>query len=136
MVIYDNFQEIGILANIENTPDGLHFYTEDINTIQFAGFRYNKGHVMRAHRHIFYDTEWERIKTQEVLVVWKGKVKLTIFNRDDKILTTFELNKGDFYISLFGGVRYDVLEDDTILMEFKTGPFPGSEKDRILIDEG
>ena len=34
-----------------------------------------------------------------------------------------------------GGHTYEILEDDTIVYEYKTGPYKGQENDKVFIDE-
>lgn len=119
-------------GNLDNAQDGLNFKTENCNLIQAAEFKYPTGHIMRAHRHI-ERTPPEKFRTEEVLLVWKGAVLCTIYELNDYPRIERILNPGNYVIVHNCGVSYEVLEDDTILLEVKSGPFTNSEEDRVLI---
>ena len=65
----------------------------------------------------------------------KGSVKCSFYDTDGTILKEPILNVGDCSITLAGGHTYSILEDDTLVYEYKTGPYKGSENDKIFIDE-
>jgi len=119
-------------GNLDNAQDGLNFKTENCNFIQVAEFGYPAGHVMRAHRHI-ERTPPEKFRTEEVLLVWKGAVLCTIYELNGKRRIDRILRAGDYVIVHEGGVSYEVMENNTIMMEVKTGPFTNSEEDRVLL---
>ena len=87
---------------------------------------------MRAHRHI-ERTPPITFRTEEVLLVWKGKVICTIYEIDGTSRLERILKPGEYVIVHNGGVSYEIMEDDTILLEVKTGPFTNSEEDRVLL---
>ena len=43
------------------------------------------------------------------------------------------LNVGDASFTLEGGHNYEILEDNTLVYEYKTGPYEGQEFDKIFI---
>ena len=43
------------------------------------------------------------------------------------------LNQGDASFTLYGGHNYQILEDDTIVYEYKTGPYEGQKLDKTFI---
>jgi len=45
------------------------------------------------------------------------------------------LDVGDCSVTLGGGHTYLILEDDTLVYEYKTGPYKGIENDKIFLDE-
>ena len=45
------------------------------------------------------------------------------------------LNVGDCSITLEGGHTYTILENDTLIYEYKTGPYKGQENDKVMLDE-
>ena len=134
--IYDQVEDtlipIAQFGNMDNVPSGLKFFTKNEDFIQTATFRYNSGHVMRAHRHIDREPP-KSFRTEEILLVWSGSVKCNIYNIDGSFRESIVLNRGDFVIVHNGGVGYEVLEENTIMMEVKSGPFTTSEEDRILL---
>ena len=103
-------------------PLGLSFYGGKEDAIQVGKFRYDKGKKLRDHRHIVRPRVVE--KTQEILIVFKGSVKVTTYSQTGKeIVDECLLLEGDYYISYYGGVGFDVLEDDTRMLEIKPGTY-------------
>tara|TARA_R110002110_G_scaffold211492_3_gene424234 strand:- start:414 stop:827 length:414 start_codon:yes stop_codon:yes gene_type:complete len=101
--------------------------------LQVASIKMNSGHTFKAHKHI------EQIRTtdiaQESWIVIKGKVKVILYDIDDTILCTPILSAGDCSITFRGGHNYECLEDDTIVYEYKTGPYQGVEKDKVFLEK-
>ena len=67
-----------------------------------------------------------------------GKSKLRSIDEDDRSETTestnlllAELNEGDLAVFVYGGHGYEILEDDTKIIETKNGPFTGVENDKV-----
>ena len=91
----------------------------------------NSGQTFRAHKHITF------VKTtdiaQESWVVIQGSVICIFYDIDDSVLTTEILNVGDASFTLEGGHNYEILEDNTLVYEYKTGPYEGQEFDKIFI---
>ena len=77
----------------------------------------------------------ERVIAQESWVIIRGSVKCSFYDTDGAILAEPILNVGDCSITLAGGHTYSILEDETLVYEYKTGPYKGSEKYKIFIDE-
>ena len=60
--------------------------------------------------------------------------RLPIFyDLDNSVLTTEILNVGDASFTLEGGHNYEILEDNTLVYEYKTGPYEGQEFDKVFI---
>jgi len=49
--------------------------------------------------------------------------------RDDLVLTP-----GDASFTLYGGHTYKILEENTIVYEYKTGPYEGQKLDKRFLD--
>ena len=60
----------------------------------------------------------------------KGKIKVDYYDLDDQLLESFILSEGDCTITLYGGHNYTSLADDTLVYEFKTGPYIGQSNDK------
>ena len=45
------------------------------------------------------------------------------------------VNPGDASFTLEGGHTYEILEDDTLVYEYKTGPYEGQKLDKTFLDE-
>lgn len=57
-----------------------------------------------------------------------------MYDIDNKtILATPILEAGDASFTLYGGHTYEILEENTIVYEYKTGPYEGQELDKRFI---
>ena len=101
--------------------------------LQLATLKMEKGKTFRPHKHIWKEGEKECI-AQESWVVIKGNVKVTMFDLDDSIIAQPILGPGDCSMTFQGGHTYEILDDDTIVYEYKTGPYKGQENDKTFID--
>ena len=68
--------------------------------------------------------------TQEAWIVYRGKIKATIFDIDKTLLSEITITKGDCIVLYNGGHSLTCLEDDTIFYEIKNGPYYGYENDK------
>ena len=102
--------------------------------IQLSSLKMEKGKTFKPHKHIFKEGESEVI-AQESWVVIKGSVKVILYDLDDTIIKKVILYPGDCSITLKGGHNYEILEDGTIVYEYKTGPYKGQSLDKEFIDE-
>lgn len=100
--------------------------------LQIATLELKSGENFSAHKHLWKDLPSNNSIAQESWVVIKGSVEVTFFDLDNSKLETHILNAGDLSITLYGGHGYKVLED-TIAIEFKSGPYLGQELDKIYI---
>jgi len=102
--------------------------------IQCSSLKMKKGTTFRPHRHIWKKPEGEII-AQESWMIVRGSVKCFFYDLDDTIIATPTLYAGDASFTFEGGHTYEILEDDTIVYEYKTGPYKGQEFDKTFIDE-
>ena len=100
----------------------------DEEFLQVSGRKLKLGTIVPAHKHL----QINRITkiTQEAWVVLKGKVKGIFYDLDDSILHESILTDGDCIVLYRGGHSLEVLEEDTVFYEFKTGPYFGVEADK------
>ena len=49
------------------------------------------------------------------------------------LLATPILKQGDASFTLYGGHTYEILENDTLVYEYKTGPYEGQRLDKEMI---
>ena len=92
-----------------------------------------KGKTFRPHKHIAKERHYFEQIAQESWVVIKGSVKCIFYDIDDSIIAEEILNQGDASFTLYGGHNYEILEDDTIVYEYKTGPYEGQKLDKTFI---
>ncbi len=113
-------------------PENLHFYSEDKDLLQVASWRYSAQKHLKAHGHKICDRPVNR--TSEFIYIEKGKLKVSLYDEDNTLLQEKQLQKGDMMIIFAGGHAYDILEDDTLVIEVKNGPYPGLELDKKIIE--
>ena len=58
-------------------------------------------------------------------------MKVTLFSDKCEYLEEYELKEGDLAVFVYGGHGYEILEDDTKIIETKNGPFTGVKNDKI-----
>ena len=99
--------------------------------IQCAAIRMDQGKTFKPHHHI------KNVKvttiTQEAWVVIRGMVQVTLYDVDNSVLHTDILEPGDCSMTLFGGHNYLAMHDNTIVYEYKTGPYTGQDDDKVMI---
>ncbi len=104
--------------------------------IQLATLRMEKGKTFRPHKHIWKPAEKLEVIAQESWVVIQGSVKIFMYDLDDKLIGTEIINQGDCSMTFEGGHTYEILEDNTVVYEYKTGPYTGVENDKVFLEVG
>ena len=108
----------------------------DNNFIQCATLKMEKGKTFDPHKHITKNRHYPEQIAQESWVVIKGRVKCIFYDLDDTIMSNDTvLGAGDASFTLYGGHTYEILEKDTIVYEYKTGPYEGIELDKVFIND-
>jgi len=107
----------------------------DNNFIQCATLKMEKGKTFLPHKHLYKDRHYPQQIAQESWIVIKGKVKCIFYDLDDTVIATPILNEGDASFTLHGGHTYEILEENTIVYEYKTGPYEGIELDKTFIND-
>tara|TARA_R100001377_G_scaffold6419_2_gene3480 strand:+ start:840 stop:1256 length:417 start_codon:yes stop_codon:yes gene_type:complete len=102
--------------------------------IQCALLNMENGKTFQPHKHIWKPGE-EQCIAQESWVVIKGSVKVIMYDLDDSIIEESILEAGDASFTLEGGHTYEILEDGTLVYEYKTGPYKGQELDKVFIGD-
>ena len=120
-IVRDGEKVLAIIYRDADWVPGLNFCTPDELFIQAGCWYYQAGKELAAHRHIWN----ERVvtMTQEVTYVKKGRMKVLVYNDDKELVREFDLSAGDFAVLANGGHGYEILEDDTQVLEVKNGPF-------------
>jgi len=134
--IYSRIEPTKLLHIIHrlNEFNGRNEIVPETNFIQCATLKMERGKTFPPHRHIVKDRHYANQIAQESWVVIKGSVKCILYDLDDTILTTPILNQGDASFTLYGGHTYEILEDDTLVYEYKTGPYEGQKLDKEFIN--
>jgi len=133
--IYSKVQP-GLLLHMINRLSEIEGRTnvvDDDHFIQCATLRMEKGKTFRPHKHIEKKRTHERQIAQESWVVIKGHVKCIFYDIDDSIIAEPILCPGDASFTLYGGHTYLILEEDTVVYEYKTGPYEGQKLDKTFL---
>ncbi len=101
---------------------GVHFFTPGDFSQQLGMLVHERGKVVDRHRHKHVRREIHR--TQEVLVVLSGRIRVEIYDDGGKILKAAILRGGDAILLAAGGHRVKVLERAKVI-EVKQGPYAG-----------
>jgi hypothetical protein len=117
-----------IFGDVNKMDDGTTFIGAPGERLQFSVLRHKRGKVFQSHIH----KHRPRLirQTQESWVVLKGIVKVFIFDEKKKAIHMQIMLAGQFYVSYMGGHGYEILEDDTIVIENKLGDFIGVDEDK------
>jgi len=101
--------------------------------LQCATLRMGAGKTFRPHKHIWKPAPAEKVIAQESWIVIKGRVRVFFYDLDDVLLETHILEPGDASMTFEGGHTYEILEEDTVVYEYKTGPYQGQELDKVFV---
>ena len=126
---------LSIISGKDDIKDGLHFYGTKNDFIQVGGFKYSSGKVLRNHTHI--NRKRKSIKTQEIMVVLSGECIARVYDINDILVHQAVLRDGQFIIVYNGGIGFTIVDDDTIMIEAKNGPYDvnSDDEDRRLIQK-
>ena len=118
-----------IVYRDEDWTEGLNFITANSLFIQVGSWWYQGGKKLAKHKHNVVPREADI--TQEMVYVKSGSMKATIFDQEMELVTELILKTGDMAIMAYGGHGYEILEDNTKIIEAKNGPFVSVEVDKV-----
>ena len=127
-VIDSNGKRLCIIWMQEDWTHGLQFLTDDHQFLQIGTWWYDKGKVLDRHHHNV--VERKSNLTQECVIVISGTMKVDIYDDLQNFIESFEIKAGELAFFEAGGHGYEILSDDTKIIETKNGPFLGLDKDK------
>ena len=95
--------------------------------VSVLGFKEKK--IINSHRHLKHDKLITRRPIQESWILIKGKAKITYYDNNKRVLKSFIMSPGDISITFSGGHKLEMKKKNSILYEYKTGPYNGHSKD-------
>jgi len=123
------------LLHIVNRKNEIEEKRNDISPseeyLQVSCFSLPEGKTFQAHKHVPVSRKTEI--TQESWIVIQGKIKAFFYDLDNSFLGEVILQEGDCSITFYGGHNYLSLEDETLVYEYKTGPYFGKVVDKVPI---
>ena len=123
---------IAIIYRDKDWVEGLNFITPCDLFVQVGTWWYNKGKKLTSHIH--NDFERKAFRTQEMTYVKTGSMKVLLFDENKNFLQDFVLHEGDLAVFAYGGHGYEILTDNTKIIEAKNGPFIDVETDKKKFD--
>ena len=123
-----------IVTRKSEVMNGIQNIISENNFIQCSFLKLEEGTTFKPHKHIWKERT-QSVIAQESWVVLQGSVKCIFYDIDDSLLSEYVLSVGDASFTLEGGHNYLILEDDTIVYEYKTGPYEGQSLDKTFLDE-
>ncbi len=135
--IYSKIEKNKLLHMIYYRSDimGRQNIIPDNNFLQLASLKLEKGKSFTPHRHKWNKIEYDFAIAQESWVVVSGSVKVDYYDIDNSHIDSYVIKSGDCTITLEGGHNYTILDQDTLIYEFKTGPYKGIEFDKESLFE-
>lgn len=121
-----------IVRKDDITPGRQDVISEE-NFIQCSILNMEEGKTFKPHKHIWKERT-RNVIAQESWIVIQGSVKCIFYDIDDTIIAEPILNVGDASFTLEGGHNYYILEDNTLVYEYKTGPYEGQKLDKTFIE--
>lgn len=116
----------------EKITPGRQDIVPEENFIQCSILNMEKGKTFKPHKHIWKERT-RNVIAQESWIVIQGSVKCIFYDIDDTIIAEPILYPGDASFTLEGGHNYFILEDNTLVYEYKTGPYEGQALDKTFI---
>lgn len=129
---YDTNKLLHIIVRKEDLNTGRTEVVPPNHFIQCALLNMNEGKTFKPHRHIFKERK-RNVIAQESWIVVQGSVRCTFYDIDNEIIDEPILYSGDASFTLEGGHTYTILEDNTLVYEYKTGPYEGQKLDKVFI---
>jgi len=122
--IKDGQKILAVIITAEYQPDKTEFITPPDYTQQIGFIVNKKGKTIVQHLHL--PVERTIVGTPEVLYIKSGKVEVSLYSNEKKLVVTKMLNKGDIILLMDGGHGFKMMED-AVIMEIKQGPYVGIE---------
>ncbi len=127
-----NHHLLHIVVRSEDIAPGRVNLIDDYEFLQCALLNLPKGTTFKPHQHKWKGLN-QMVIAQESWVVISGKVKCIFYDLDGTLLKEVILNAGDASFTLQGGHNYEILEEGTKVLEYKTGPYTGQQADKKFI---
>ena len=94
--------------------------------LQIGTMDIKKGKRYQSHYHVEQDKPSGIC--QESWVVIQGSILCYLYDIDQQLIKTVIINEGDCVLTFRGGHGYEGIGENSLVYEFKTGPFWGGDK--------
>lgn len=109
--------------------EGLNFLTDSSASLQTGILSHPRGHKILPHIHNI--VERKVFKTQEMLYVESGKMRVCLLTENNQKICEEILCPGDLILLLEKGHSMEMLEDSRVIY-VKQGPYLSKEVDKIV----
>jgi hypothetical protein len=111
--------------------DSTTFFSDEGSALQMGLMSHQTGFEEPAHFHPVISRE--DCATQQFFIVTEGLVSVLFYDRSGKVFEKKELGIGDS-ILLIQGIHSISVGAKSRCVTVKQGPFPGPEKDKVLVE--
>ncbi len=132
--------EPNLLLHVVNRKDDIEKQRKDLvppdRFLQLATMQLDRGKTFKPHKHLWHTNTMhdDQKVAHESWCVIQGRVLAILYDIDDTILEEVILDAGDCSITCSqAGHNYECLEDNTLIYEFKSGPYFGVEIDKVFL---
>jgi hypothetical protein len=108
--------------------------SENRNPLQIAILNVKEVKRFQPHFHLNKEIPLHFSRAQECWVVVQGLVQVSYFDTDNSLICDATLGVGDISYTFEGGHGYEILSANTLVYEFKSGPYLGVTADKKMID--
>lgn len=103
--------------------------------LQVSAIELAENEEFKAHIHTWKDCEIDTTVAQEAWVVIQGRITASLYDEDQNLVGEQELMPGDCCITLHGGHKY-ASSEESLVYEFKSGPYLGDSADKFYLPNG
>lgn len=122
-------RQLAWILRADRLPASTEFVTPPTSAFQAGFIVYPAGGQVRPHLH--RPVERVLTDTSEALLVRKGRMHADFYDIDGEQVATHEMSEGDVLVLLAGGHGFR-MEEDTVLIEIKQGPYHGIDEKEFL----
>lgn len=127
-----NGELYALVLSSQDFQPGAIFVSEREWALQVGLLTIPSGHTISAHAHLLRDGPKDQL-IQELLFVLSGEMEVDFFDEVGQLFGTETLRQGEILFHIRGGHAFRFLEP-TRLIEVKSGPYLGREKDKVLLE--
>lgn len=104
--------------------------SDDDQFLQCASLKLNSGDTFVPHKHVWKNVTYEKTIAQESWIIVQGRVKIFLYDLENNLIAEEILYQGDASFTFQGGHNYLSLDEETLVYEYKTGPYEGVQNDK------
>jgi hypothetical protein len=130
--IYDGDDVIAVTGSLGDAlkVGEWNFGNYKSSLLQWGIGQFKKGHRFTEHTHKIRERQ-KKYETHEFVYVETGGVKVNIYDSNRVSICELYLYGGDYVVTFGGSHGYEVIKDNTFLIEIKNGPFSTVEEDKV-----